>query len=430
MQPLTVRSVVRFWFPLALTWLMMAVEGPILTSIIARLSDATENLAAFGVTTAIAMLIESPVIMLLSTTVALAVDRAALDRLLRYTHLMNALVTLGMILTSIPFVYDLVTIQILNLPGDVRAHMYWAFVAMIPWPGAIGYRRYYQGVLIRAGRTRRVAIGTGVRLVAMALTAVTLMQFDGIDGALIGTCSLSVAVIFEMLATQWMARSAVHTIRTQTDAMKELTTRAIFRFHAPLALTTAIGFLITPLLAFFIGRAPDPLLSLAVLPVVDSFIFVFRSFGFSYQEAALALMGQKFEHYDVLRRTGRMISMISTGAVLVVAFTPIAPIFFTHVYGLSPELAARAVVPTMILAPLPAIAVLFSLQRGVLMTARQNTAVVWSTFIEVGGIVVVMVLMTALTGLSGAISAALAMTLGRVAATSWMGVKARAVRIG
>jgi O-antigen/teichoic acid export membrane protein len=334
-----------------------------------------------------------------------------------------------MIITSIPFVYDLVTIQVLQLPADVRANMYWAFVAMIPWPGAIGYRRYYQGVLIRAGRTRRVAIGTGVRLIAMALSALILSQISGIDGALLGTCSLSVAVIFEMLATQWMARHAVESIRGQTASHKELTTRAILRFHAPLALTTAIGFLVTPLLTFFIGRAPDPLLSLAVLPVVDSFIFVFRSFGFSYQEAALALMGQRFENYDVLRRTGRLISMITTGAVLIVTFTPIAPMFFTNVYGLSAELAARAILPSMILAPLPAIAVLFSLQRGVLMTARQNSAVVWSTFIEVGGIILVMILMTALTGLSGAIGAAVAMMAGRLAATGWMGVRSVAVRV-
>ena len=50
--PLTHLGVVRFWLPLAGTWLMMAAEGPYLAALIARLDDPTENLAAFGVTLA------------------------------------------------------------------------------------------------------------------------------------------------------------------------------------------------------------------------------------------------------------------------------------------------------------------------------------------------------------------------------------------
>ena len=46
---LTYKGILRFWLPLAGTWLMMAVEGPYLAAIMARLPDATVNLAAFGV---------------------------------------------------------------------------------------------------------------------------------------------------------------------------------------------------------------------------------------------------------------------------------------------------------------------------------------------------------------------------------------------
>ena len=47
--PLSYRQIFFFWLPLASTWLMMAVEGPYLAAIIARLPDPTANLAAFGV---------------------------------------------------------------------------------------------------------------------------------------------------------------------------------------------------------------------------------------------------------------------------------------------------------------------------------------------------------------------------------------------
>ena len=48
-EHLSMGAITRFWFPLALTWLMMAAEGPFLAAIIARLHDPKSNLAAWGV---------------------------------------------------------------------------------------------------------------------------------------------------------------------------------------------------------------------------------------------------------------------------------------------------------------------------------------------------------------------------------------------
>ena len=67
---LTHRKIFTFWLPLAGTWLMMAVEGPFLAAIIARLPNPKENLAAFGIAFAFAAIVEPPVIMLLSASTA------------------------------------------------------------------------------------------------------------------------------------------------------------------------------------------------------------------------------------------------------------------------------------------------------------------------------------------------------------------------
>ena len=78
---LTQKRILQFWAPLAATWLMMALEGPILTSFIARLADSTLNLAAYGVAHPLAMLIESPIIMMLSASIALVKDAESLKKL-------------------------------------------------------------------------------------------------------------------------------------------------------------------------------------------------------------------------------------------------------------------------------------------------------------------------------------------------------------
>ncbi|MBE0673941.1 MAG: hypothetical protein IH591_04710, partial [Bacteroidales bacterium] len=86
-ERLTYRRVALFWAPLALTWLMMAIEQPFLIAFIARLGDAKLNLAAFGIAGSFAMIIEAPIIMLMSASTALVTGRNSYMRLKRFTDI-------------------------------------------------------------------------------------------------------------------------------------------------------------------------------------------------------------------------------------------------------------------------------------------------------------------------------------------------------
>jgi hypothetical protein len=80
---LTSPRIARFWLPLEATWLMMAAEGPFVAAIIARLASPKENLAAFAVATALAWMVESPIIMMLSASNALVWDGVACRKMRR-----------------------------------------------------------------------------------------------------------------------------------------------------------------------------------------------------------------------------------------------------------------------------------------------------------------------------------------------------------
>lgn len=404
----------------------MSIEGPILTSAIARLPFDAVNLAAYGVALALAMLIESPVIQLLSTSVALARDAASMDMLRRFTRRVNIGVTLGMILVTIPPVYDVLALYVIDLPLEVEAAMYWGLVCLIPWPGAIGYRRFYQGIMIRHGFTRQVAYGTVMRLVTIVVVGLILLMVGTIPGVIVGTVTLTTAVILEALATRYMAREAIKAYAHQPPSSQPpATMREITKFWLPLAATSAIGFVVTPMLATFMSRMPNAIESLAVLPVVDSFVFFFRSFGFSYQEVGVALIGQRFEGYAVVRRVGVWIMLATTAALVAIAFTPLLDVLFEVAYGLNPLLTGFAIPPTMVLIVLPSLAVAYSLHRSVLISARQNVKVAISTALEVSGIALVMVILVSTTSLQGAMAAATAMAVGRIGSTVYLWVTAR-----
>ena len=85
---------------------MMAVEGPLIAAIIARLPDARENLAAYGVAFAFGLLLESPVVMLLSAATVLAEDRDSYLTLRRFGYGLSGLLTVVMVIAVFPPVFD------------------------------------------------------------------------------------------------------------------------------------------------------------------------------------------------------------------------------------------------------------------------------------------------------------------------------------
>ena len=393
---------------------MMAVEGPFLAAVIARLPDPKFNLAAYGVTFAIAILMEAPVIMLLSASTALVEDSATYRKLRNFMRALNAGATALLALILVPPVFDLLTERALGLPPEVTELMYGALLLILPWPAAIGYRRFLQGILIRSGRTRLVALGTVFRLVSMAATALALHAFGSLPGAMVGAAAMSVGVSVEAIATHFMAMAPIRDLK-KSEGKVELGHRQIFDFYYPLALTSVIGLSLQPMLTFFMGRAPAPIESLAVFPVVHSLSFMFRALGLSYVDVVIALVGRRFEHFRELRRFAVLLALGTTLGLALIAFTPLAQLWFETVSGLSPELADFALTPTRILVLLPALSVLLYFLRGLFVVGRRTAPVTVSSAIEVAGVAVLFVGLGWGVGLIGVTAAFIAVVGGRAA---------------
>ena len=70
--PLSSHRIFHTWWPLAASWLLMGVELPVISAVIARLAYPEISLAAYGgVIYPLALIIESPIIMLLAASTAL-----------------------------------------------------------------------------------------------------------------------------------------------------------------------------------------------------------------------------------------------------------------------------------------------------------------------------------------------------------------------
>ncbi|MFN7172927.1 MAG: hypothetical protein ACK4P3_09125, partial [Fimbriimonadaceae bacterium] len=105
-SPLSYRKILFFYYPLALSWLLMAVEAPLSVRIIAGAADFEVNVAAFGLIMGLSIWIESPVIDLLATSTTLAKCRQAFLQLRKFTLIMMAVVTIGHAAVALSPAYD------------------------------------------------------------------------------------------------------------------------------------------------------------------------------------------------------------------------------------------------------------------------------------------------------------------------------------
>jgi progressive ankylosis protein len=413
---LTYKKILLFWIPLALSWLMMAIEGPFLAAVIARLVDSKINLAAYGVAFSIALIIEAPIIMITSAMASLCKDRDSFLKLRRIITVLNFIITLIMLVLVIPFIF-LYFANLLDLEKTVASLTYRALVLLLPWPAAIGYRRFYQGVLIVNNKTRRVTYGTIVRLCTMTSTAM-LLYILNVTGVLVGAASLSMGVIGEAVGVRIMAHQSAKKYLQQKPGLVEnstpLTFTYISKFYYPLALMTMLTLGVHPMITFFMGKSRYPLESLAVLPVVNSLTFIFRAIGLSYQEVVITFLGKSEKNYPMLRNFGLMIGCVLVMGLGMIAYTPLSEVWFYQISGLSMELTEFSYVPIRILAFLPGFSVLLTFQWATLMYARKTFPISWGTSIEVVMIIVSLTVCVYYFQMIGAVAATVSYFFGRI----------------
>src|SRR5689334_21962696 len=97
------------WWPLAISWFLMALELPSVSAVVARLPEPALHLAAYGgITLPICFIIESPIIMLLSASTTLCRDEGSYLRVRRFMMWTGFVLTSVHVLLACTPLYDVV----------------------------------------------------------------------------------------------------------------------------------------------------------------------------------------------------------------------------------------------------------------------------------------------------------------------------------
>jgi hypothetical protein len=383
----SVGEIFRRWLPLAISFELMMLEGPAIQGAIGRLPSPSLNLAAWGLTMAIALVIESPVIMLLATAIALVKDAQTYRALRSFVILLCLTCTAITGLVAFTPLFDLVALHVMRQPQEIANAARPALQIMLLWTAAIGWRRFYQGILVGHHRTHLVSMGTAIRLAAAVGTAVILARSGLLGGASVGACAIIVAVVTEAVATTCFALPVINReVVTAPKTPTALSQRTIFEFHTPLAATTLLTLLGQPLCSTALALLADPKRNLAASPVVFMLLLVMRGWGFALQEITVA-QAQRPEARASLQKFAWIVGIVTSGATALIVSSPLMSLYLGSVLKAPPEIWQAVRLGVGIGSLLPLVTSLGSWARGVLVAEGRPKAVYHGMAVNIGSLV-------------------------------------------
>ena len=403
---ITKRQLFSLWLPLAIMNLVMASEQPMVTAIISRMGDAVNQLAAFGFSFSLALLVEGPVIQMFSAATAVSNNRASYDKLHKIMNFLALETTTVHLILLIPSIFNFVSIKVLNLPVQLEHTAYMCFAIMPTFSMSVGYRRLWQGVMIKKERTDLVPYVMYIRLFVSISTLLLGLHFKFCSGSFLGGLALALGTGAGAISAYFFARPLVKKMDTKPSS-EDINLKGMIKFYIPLALTSWITLGVRPLLNFGITLGQNPVESLAVWPVILPYVFLFSSVSQSIQEIIVA------QYKEERRKTILDFSLIISFIMSIVYFTifaikPLWKLWFINISNLPDTLLPYLSFALLIMAFNPYLTGRIAFFRGILVAKRKTKTITKGVIINMITMLVVIIVISFVSKIPGVYIACIA----------------------
>lgn len=348
----------------------MSVESPISTALIGRTPDPTLQTAGFLVMMMLSLWVESPVIDLLSTGTTWSTSRDNAREIQRFALGMMFWATAAHALIALTPVYGWLTISVLRMPPELAEVVRIPLILMLPWSPCIGWRRWRQGVMIRAGETKAIGIGTFLRLISIVGVGLILLAATPLPGIQVAACALSASVFVEAVYVHYASRAVMEEMQPK-PGVPTVTQAQLLRFHMPLTLATMVMMTATPLVGVYLAKVANPVEQMAAWQVAASIAWVFRTMTFAIPEVVIALADEE-QHRDELRRFCVGLGALLSALLLVFTLGGMLAAFMASFQRVRPEVVEIAQRALIYCSPMPAINGFLSYFRGRLTHAKKT----------------------------------------------------------
>ena len=405
-QSVSLGTLWREFLPLSLSDVTMAYGDPMMTTTLAHLPDAQNNLAAVNIAKSLAIFFESPIIMILHAANALAGSQDSRKALWRFTLLVGGGLTFLLSLLGLPIIFNFVGVSLLGIPSAMLATVSQVLLLMGGWPFAIAWRRYFQGLLIYHGQSRAVAKASIFRLFTLALV-LTGGFFLPISGGILAGLALISGVVVEAIAVTIFARLSGAILPPQIEQPnlpRNLT--QVWKFYLPLANSMMVVWGGRAILISILARAEDATIAIAAWSAAWGLVLVIANSTRMVQQMVI-----KYRHQVSDRQL--LTFAISVGAacstvLLLMSVTPIGDRIVQSFIGNDLTLAKSIKPVLLICAIVPLFVALQNAIQGFLVSENRTGHVNLSTWLGTGTLLIITTFAIN-KGMNGAMAAAIAM---------------------
>ena len=409
------RQLIQLWqqfIPLSLSDVTMALGDPLTTTTLAHLPDPRTNIAAVGVAKAIAIFCESPIIMLLHTSNALAPTQASRRALWKFALIASGAMSLLLALTTIPAVFAIVGEGWLGVSPSLSGTIRSVLTIAILWPLAIGWRRYFQGLLIHSGQSYAVAQAGIVRLLVVGIILAGGFTLKA-NGAVVAGMSLVWGVIAEAVAVTYLARKLGATKLPELISTPELPqdVAGVWKFYAPLGGTMMLVWGARAALVGIVARAEDGAIALVAWPAAWGLVLVIANSTRMVQQ--IIIRNRQLLPDRLLITFAITVGIVCSLILLSVSGTSISDAAIGWFVGNDEELIARVRPVLLICTVIPLCVSVQNAIQGFLVSEGHTWGINQAAWI--GSIVMLgTAYLGAQSGQNGAIAAAIGMILGNI----------------
>ena len=271
----------------------MACGDPLVTTTLAHLPDPRTNLAGVGIAKALAIFFESPIIMLLHASNAVAANPKSRQALWRFTLIAGGSLSLLLGLLSLPIVFNLVGTRFLGIPVALAATVQQVLLLMVLWPFSIAWRRYFQGLLIHHGNSQAIARASIARLVTMGIVLAIGVALN-LSGAILAGSALMIGLLVETVIVTIVAYRCGATVAPPIPKTSTLPQNlaGIWRFYWPLANSMLVTWGGRALLVGAISRSVDAPIALAAWPAAWGLVLVIANSTRMLQQIIIKYQGK------------------------------------------------------------------------------------------------------------------------------------------
>ncbi|MCT4629054.1 hypothetical protein [Winogradskyella sp.] len=272
------KEVINLWkqfIPLSLTDMAMAFGEPVRNYAIASLPNGGLNLASFGIAKSLANFFEAPIIMVLHASNALAQNRESSKKFLRFTLVFSLLLASIFLSLSIPNIFEFIAKKIFSLSYEVsnttRQIIYFIFL----FPFIIGWRRYFQGILIQQKKNNVVAQASIIRLVFVIAIPLLGLQLSW-TGLACAIGSLMGGLLAESIYVTYycLKHNVLEKAEKQHEEALPKTYKEIFKYYFPLGYSMMVIWGTRALLVFLLSFSIDSKKALILWPIIWGIVLV------------------------------------------------------------------------------------------------------------------------------------------------------------